>query len=163
MYKFKLLTLAVLISMSATSFAASEEEEEIPDLKKADACFRIVDDGIKLSAELGVEQKPLKQKEERLTIWKRKIDKETKAVDDEPGARLNRLNADIQKYKKAEAEYKADEAVFTKKMAQLNDNKAQNVKNSCSKTKFSEDAVEQICTISKKYPRSCAEALKNEK
>jgi hypothetical protein len=68
MNKFKLLSLALLISMSATSFAASEEEEEIPDLKKADACFRIVDDGIKLSSEISNEQKPLKQKEENLAI-----------------------------------------------------------------------------------------------
>ena len=163
MNKIKYFSLAILVSLSATAFAASEEEEEIPDLKKADACFRIVDDGIRLSSELAVEQKPLKQKEDSLLAWKRRIEKETKAVDNEPGSRLNRLNADIQKYRKADAAFKADQASFDKKMAQHSENKAQNVKLSCSKTKFSEDAVEQICTISKKYPRSCAEALKNEK
>ena len=54
-HKFKLLTLAIFISVSANSFAANEEDE-ISDLKKADACFRIVDEGIKLTSEVSVEQ-----------------------------------------------------------------------------------------------------------
>lgn len=159
---FKLLTLAILISVSANSFAANEEDE-ISDLKKADACFRIVDEGMKLTSDVAVEQKILKQKRDSLSLWKSKIDKEIKAVGNESGTRLNRLNSDIKKYSKADAEFKEIQLALSKKIAQFNENKARNVKNLCSKTKFSEDAIEQICTIGKKYPYSCSKALEKEK
>lgn len=159
MYKFKTLTLLILFSISTNSFSLSEEDE-IPDLKKADICFQIANDKIKLTPEINREQKLLKQKEKKLWLWKQKINKETKAIDVEAGKQLNSLNKEIKSYNKIENNFQLEKNSLNEKIAKLIKNDSVSLQLSCTNTIFSEESIEKICIIDKKYALACSIELK---
>lgn len=161
-FNYRYLTLALL---SSFCFSVAHAEDEIEDLSRAKNCFSLEADEAKVNEEINNLNNQIIQKQNENNAWKKQLDKDLKAMNSQDKideSVSQKWIAENRRYQETvEKPIKAWKKEIYLKDEQLSTIHASRQKQNCS-GHFSEEAVEKICIIDKKFPLSCNRLLNGE-